>query len=131
MKTSDISNTPLVRKYGVRGAKLFARFWFPLLYILLIAPTAALWSLAPELATEWKRIFFGCLVSGLTVLAASLLADLPPFVDERSSRIWLRKSLYSRPLRGVVSLRALAFPRDNMGGFNLGSTSNTSVCAAG
>ena len=76
MKTSDISNTPVVRKYGVRGAKLFARFWFPLLYLLLIAPTAALWALAPELATGWRRIFFGCLVSGLTVLAASLLTRM-------------------------------------------------------
>jgi hypothetical protein len=76
MKTSDISNTPFVRKYGVRGAKLFARFWFPLLYVLLIAPTAALWALAPELATGWRRIFFGCLVSGLTVLAASLLTRM-------------------------------------------------------
>ena len=45
--------------------------------------------------------------------------------------VWLRKSLYSRPLRGLVSRRALAFPRDNRGGFNLGSAANTSVCAAG
>ena len=76
VKTSDISNTPLVRKYGVRGAKLFARFWFPLLYVLLIAPTAALCALAPELATGWRRILFGCLVSGLTVLAASVLTRM-------------------------------------------------------
>ena len=76
MKTSDISKTPLVRQYGVRGAKLFARLWFPFLYVLLIAPTAALWSVAPELAAGWKRIFFGCLVGGLTVLAASLLTRM-------------------------------------------------------
>ena len=76
MRTSDISNTPVVRNYGVRGAKLFARFWFPLLYVLLIAPAAALWALAPELATGWRRTFFGCLVSGLTVLAASLVTRM-------------------------------------------------------
>jgi len=76
MKTSDISTTTLVRKYGVRGAKLFARLWFPSLYILLIVPTAALWAVAPELATGWRRIFFGFLVGGLTVLAASLLTRM-------------------------------------------------------
>src|SRR5258706_8549237 len=76
MKTSDISKTPLVRKYGVRGAKLFARLWFPFLYVLLIAPTAALWAVAPELAAGWKRILFGFLVGGLTVLAASLLTRM-------------------------------------------------------
>ena len=57
--------------------------------------------------------------------------DLPPFGNERSDGICLRKSFYSRPLRGLVSRRALAFLRDNMGGFNLGSASSTSVCAAG
>ena len=62
---------------------------------------------------------------------AQAQTDLPPFANERSSRIWLRKSLYSRPLRGLDSRRALAFPRDNRGGFNLGSAANTSVCAAG
>jgi hypothetical protein len=76
MKTSDISDTPLVRKYGVRGAKLFALVWFPFMYLLLIAPTAALWAVAPQLATGGKRIFFGCLVSVLVVLAASLLTRM-------------------------------------------------------
>jgi len=60
----------------VRGAKLFARLWFPSLYILLIAPTAALWAVALELAMGWRRIFFGCLVGGLAVLAASLLTRM-------------------------------------------------------
>ena len=62
---------------------------------------------------------------------ARILTDLPPFGNERSDGICLRKSFYSRPLRGLVSRRALAFLRDNMGGFNLGSASSTSVCAAG
>src|SRR5260370_24938269 len=73
MKTSDISDTPLVRKYGVRGAKLYVRLWFPFMYVLLIALTSALWAVVPEFAVGWKRIFLGCLVCGLTVLAASLL----------------------------------------------------------
>jgi len=57
--------------------------------------------------------------------------DLPPFGNERLDGICMRKYPYPRPLRGLVSRRALAFPRDNIGGFNLGSASNTSVCAAG
>jgi len=76
MKTSDLSTTPLVRKYGLRGAKFFARVWFPFLYALLIALIAASWAAAPELATGWKRIIFGCLVGGLTVLAASFLTRM-------------------------------------------------------
>ena len=76
MKTSDISNTPLVRKHGVRGAKLVAHVWFPFMYLLLIALAAALWAVAPQVATEGKRIFLGCLVSVLTVLAASLLTRM-------------------------------------------------------
>jgi len=57
--------------------------------------------------------------------------DLPSLGNERSGGICMRKSFYWRPLRGLVSRRALAFASDNMGGFNLGSASNTSVCAAG
>jgi prepilin signal peptidase PulO-like enzyme (type II secretory pathway) len=76
MKTPDISNIPLVRKYGVRGAKLFARLWFPFMYAFLIALTATLWVVAPEFATGWNRVFLGCLVGGLTVLAASLLTRM-------------------------------------------------------
>jgi len=76
MKTSDISGTPLVRKYGVRGAKLFAHVWFPFMYLLLIAPAAALWAVAPEVPTEGKRIFLGCLVTVLIVVGASVLSRM-------------------------------------------------------
>jgi len=76
MKTSDIADTPLVRKYGLRGAKLFTRLWFPFMYLLLVAVVAALWTVTPELVTGWKRIFSGCLVAALTVLAASLLTRM-------------------------------------------------------
>ena len=76
MKTPDISQTPLVRKYGVRGAKLFAHLWFPFMYVVLIALTAGVWAGYAEAPAGWKRIVFGCLVSGLTVLAASLLTRM-------------------------------------------------------
>ena len=80
MKTFDISDAPVVRKYGVRGAKLFARLWFSFMYVLLIAVAAASWVLAPEMATSrGDRIFLGCFVGGLTVVAASLL-----------TRMWLK-----------------------------------------
>ena len=76
MKTSNISETPLVRKYGVRGARLFARIWFSLLYVFLIALTAGLWIVGPEFAAGWRRVLIGCFAGGLIVLAASLLTRM-------------------------------------------------------
>ena len=76
MKTSDISETPLVRKYGVRGAKLFARLWFPFLYVCLVAVTAGLVVFASEFTMGWPRIFIGFLAGGLIVTAASLLTRM-------------------------------------------------------
>ena len=76
MKTSDISDTPLVRKYGVRGAKLYVRLWFPFMYGSLIALTTAFWAVAPEFAVGWGRIFMSGMVGGITVLAASLLTRM-------------------------------------------------------
>jgi hypothetical protein len=77
MKTSDISNSLVVRKCGVRGARLFAYFWFSSMYVFLIAVNAASWVLAPDMAPErGDRIFFGCIFGGLTVLTASLLTRM-------------------------------------------------------
>ena len=77
MKTSNISDSLLVRKYGVRGARIFARFWFSFMYLLLTAATAASWVVAPEWETSrGDRILDGCLVGGLTVLAASVLTRM-------------------------------------------------------
>ena len=76
MKAPDISETPLVRRYGVRGAKLFARLWFPLLYLFLVALTTGVFVIGPEFRVGWPRIFIGSLVGGLVVLGASLLTKM-------------------------------------------------------
>ena len=76
MKTPDISETPLVRRYGVRGAKVFARLWFPLLYAFLIALATGFFVVGPEFATGSRRIFVGSLAAILIVLAASLLTRM-------------------------------------------------------
>ena len=77
MKTTlDISERQLVRRYGVRGAKLFARIWFPLVYVSLIALDAGLWVVGPEFTTGRPRILCGCLIGALTVVAASLLTRM-------------------------------------------------------
>lgn len=59
------------------------------------------------------------------------LTDLPLFPSKPSAVVCLRKPLYARPFRGLVSRRLLGFLRDNMGGFNFGSTSKISDCARG
>lgn len=76
MKTSDISQTVLIRRYGIRGGKLFARLWFSLLYVLLIALAASLPLVGPEVAAGWRRIVLGCIAGALIVLAASLLTRM-------------------------------------------------------
>ena len=76
MKTADISQTPLVRKYGVGGARLFARLWFPVLYVFLGALVAALAVVGPEVPGGWRRVFIGCLAGGLVVFATSLLTRM-------------------------------------------------------
>jgi hypothetical protein len=76
MKTLGVSETQLIRSYGVRRAKLFARVWFPLMYVSLIALNAGLWVVVPEFATGWRRISFGCLIGALIVVAASLLTRM-------------------------------------------------------
>lgn len=76
MKTNDLSGTRLVRRYGVHGAKLFARLWFPVLYLALVGLSAALWYFGPEFAIGWRRTLIGCLVGALVVFAASLLTRM-------------------------------------------------------
>jgi hypothetical protein len=77
MKQSDISDSLLVRKCGVRHAKIFGRLWFAFMYVFLTAVAAASWVLAPELATSrGARILVGCFFSIVVVLAASLLTRI-------------------------------------------------------
>jgi hypothetical protein len=33
MKTPDIAQMPIVKRFGVRGAKLYAKIWFSILYL--------------------------------------------------------------------------------------------------
>ena len=75
MKTCDISQTPLVRRYGVRGAKLFAHLWFPVLYFVLMCLATAPCFVGSELV-GWRRIVFGGVFGALVVLGASLLTKM-------------------------------------------------------
>ena len=76
MKAPDISQTPIVKRYGVRGAKLYAKIWFSILYLMLVAVTAGFWIVGPELAAGWRRIIVGCFAGALIVFAASLLTRM-------------------------------------------------------
>lgn len=76
MKTPDLSQAPIVKRYGVRGAKLFAKTWFPLMYLMLAAITAWLWTVSPEFVGERRRFIIGFIVGVLVVIAASLLTRM-------------------------------------------------------
>lgn len=75
MKTCDISQTALVRRYGVRGAKLFARVWFPLLYVALVCLAAALCFIGPEIVGP-RRFLIAGIAGTLVVLATFLLTRM-------------------------------------------------------
>jgi hypothetical protein len=76
MKTQDLSQTALVRKFGVRGARLFGRIWFPVMYLFLIALTAGFLILSPTFGAGWRDMVVGCLVAVLVVTAAALLTRM-------------------------------------------------------
>jgi len=76
MKTTDISQSRIVKRYGVRGARLWAKIWFSVLYLILVAITAGLWIMSPEFGEGLNRIFVGCIVGALVVFAASLLTRM-------------------------------------------------------
>jgi hypothetical protein len=71
MKAPDITQSPMFKRYGVRGLKLFAKIWFPILYLMLIAITAAFLIIRPELG-----IIIDCFVGALVVFASSLLTRM-------------------------------------------------------
>jgi hypothetical protein len=90
MSTSAISESLVVRKYGVRGAKIFVRIWFPFMYILLAALNAASWLLAPDWEmSRGDRFFWGCVVGALIVVGASVL-----------TRMWLELLVEIKQLEG-------------------------------
>ena len=66
----------MIRRYGLRGAKLFAWIWFPLMYVFLIAVTAGLWTVSPEFVAGWRRVLLGCFIGALIVIAASMLTRM-------------------------------------------------------
>jgi hypothetical protein len=68
----DISATALVRRFGVGGARIFARIWFPLAYLLLTGLGAALWIQPGDPGSDGLRA--GAML--LVVLAALLLAGM-------------------------------------------------------
>ncbi|HWW01482.1 MAG TPA: hypothetical protein VNZ64_17425 [Candidatus Acidoferrum sp.] len=76
MKIPDLSETPLVRKYGPRGARWFARIWFPVLYAMLAVVTAGFWIIDPQFPATWPRILIGFLVTVLVIVAASILTRM-------------------------------------------------------
>ena len=76
MKTPDIAQTAIVKRFGVRGAKLYAKIWFSILYLMLVAVAAGFWIVGPEFSAGWRRIVVGCFVGALIVFAASLLTRM-------------------------------------------------------
>jgi hypothetical protein len=76
MKAPDITQSPMFKRYGVRGLKLFAKIWFPVLYLMLIAVTAGFLIVGQEFAGGWRRIFLSCFVGTLIVFASSLLTRM-------------------------------------------------------
>ncbi len=66
----------MVKRFGIRGAKLYAKIWFSILYLMLVAVTAGFWIVGPEFAAGWRRIVVGCFVGALIVFAASLLTRM-------------------------------------------------------
>jgi len=76
MTAPDITQSLIFKRYGVRGLKLFAQIWFPIIYLMLIAITAGFWIYDPEFAEGRHRILIGCFVGALIVFAASLLTRM-------------------------------------------------------
>jgi prepilin signal peptidase PulO-like enzyme (type II secretory pathway) len=76
VKKPDIAQTPIVKWFGIRGAKLYVKILFSILYLMLIALTAGLWIVGPVFPNGWCRIVLACFIGGLIVFAVSLLTRM-------------------------------------------------------
>ena len=78
MKLSDLLWTPIVRRFGTRGARWYGRAVFAWLYALLIYFTAKLFIYGQDFTftATWRRVVFGSLVAVLVVIAASILTKM-------------------------------------------------------
>ena len=76
MKAPDISQTLIVKRFGIHGAKFYGKIWFSVLYLMLVAVTAGFWFVGAEFGMGWRRVFVGCFIGALVVFAASLLTRM-------------------------------------------------------
>jgi hypothetical protein len=73
MKTTGLAQTPVMKHFGLRGARICGWIWFSAMYLALIAIVAGWWMVWPELPGGWRRMVAGGIVGTLVVLAISLL----------------------------------------------------------
>jgi hypothetical protein len=76
MKTTGTVQTPVMKRFGARGARVFGWVWFSAMNLGLIAIVTGWWMASSEIPGGWRRMVAGCIVGSLTVLAASLLARM-------------------------------------------------------
>jgi hypothetical protein len=78
MKLSDLLWTPIVRRFGARGARWYGRVVFAWLYAMLIFFTARLWIHSQDFASAGtvRGVLFGSIVAVLVVVAASMLTKM-------------------------------------------------------
>lgn len=76
MKTHDISNTPLVQRFGIGGAKLFARIWFPVAYLTIIVLVTLLWNAVSDAILGSDRLVFGTIVTTFAVMATTIITRM-------------------------------------------------------
>ena len=76
MKTTDIAQTPIVKRYGVHGARIFGRIWFSAMYLTLVAIVVGWLMVVQEIPGGWRRAFIACFVGTLAVLATALLTRM-------------------------------------------------------
>lgn len=76
VKAHYLTNTPLVRRFGIRGAKLFARIWFPAAYLVIIVLVTILWLAVSDAIPGSDRLVFGAIVTTFAVMATAVLTRM-------------------------------------------------------